>query len=173
MIDMKNMTFITRFSVSFFLSVSILLFVYSLGFFTNLNFTSQASQEFYDTAQAFNKTVFNFSVASIILAGIMIAADNHIKQLYNRTNQVINIAAIVLSLGVAIYTLLNVLHIKGLFKQLDYNSIIVFDQNFTPSLFVFHVGVVISILLFLAALLHLFVLLNSFKTTKTLQEVGE
>lgn len=150
---------IQRSSVKLYLAVSIMLFIYSLGFFTNFNFTSSASEEFYQLAQDTNRFIFNFAFFNIVCAGILIGLDNHTKERYRVTNFVGSVVSIVLIAITAILSFLKIMQVKSDFLQLDYELIRVFDVTFEPSTFVFEFGYVICSILAIVFILNLVVLI--------------
>lgn len=141
---MKNN--IQNISVKLYLGASIVLFVYSLGFFTNFNFTSVASEEFYRLAQDTNRFIFNVSFFNIVLAGILIGLDNHHKEEFTLVNFIGAAVSILLILTTMILSFFNIMEVQSEFLLLDYEVIRVFDVNFEPSTFVFSLGYVICFL---------------------------
>lgn len=158
------------------LVVSILFFIYALGFFTTLydvttgNGGGEAARVFnaQGEAQSFNKTIMSLSFYAVVISSILLLMDNHKRKNFFISNLVATLIGSLFFISVSVYVIIKALYFKGFYMQVDFEFIAILRgvPEVTPNPIVFHEGIVIGILMILISLGCGFVAYTKYSETK-------
>ena len=148
------------------LIIASLVFVYALGFATNmysLSFHADSTSktfyvegaELYYGIQPFNMQLLREALILFLLCIGLFATLTHRRRLYYASNYVSSCLFAVFAVYVGIFNLVNVLFVKNLYLQLDFERIREITEKlrmrFVQSTLMLDCGLVLSVLLFLIA----------------------
>ena len=107
--------------IAIMLIISILYFVYTLGYTTNwaLVITSTRGGRFYRASQAANKTMANFGFVTLIIVMISVGAGSIKRKKYYASNIVLNLLSSVLLFISAILTLYYNSILRGMYQNVS------------------------------------------------------
>ena len=149
------------------LCVSALVFIYALGFVTDLyslSFHADATStlfyvegaELFYAVQPFNKELLRLAIALILLSVLLFATLTHSRRLYYVSNYVSSLLFAGFAGYVGVLNLVNVLYVKQKYLALDFARMQEISDKlkmrFVQSTFMLDAGIVLSCALLLLAL---------------------
>lgn len=129
---MRNKTII-KCSVLFFIAMSVLVFGYSLGFFTDFIPIRGPYRELYDVLQDFNRTVFNYSVMAIVPVTLLYIFDNHRTNQYTIINKVLGLIAGGFALYQSLFVLSQIEKFREAYLAIDPVEVQIYYPKYTMS----------------------------------------
>ncbi len=133
--------------------MTIVMFIFTLGYFTNFLQIRSADRELYDAMQAFNQLIFKASLALIVGAGTMFAFDtqhsDHLCWVSKGINSLNAIGAMVFSA----YVLSELPAFKAQYSLIDVEDILMYFPNYKMSTFTFEVGTTLAVAFIVSSLL--------------------
>ncbi len=132
---------------------TIVLFVYSLGYFTNFVDLQITNKDFYNTAQIVNRFIFNYSFYAIVAIGLLLILSTQTKEHYSLFDYilVLTISILYIFLNVEIIVVNSVL--KAEYLKVDFIKIAKIIPDYKESTFIFTIGNIINIISIVISLL--------------------
>lgn len=105
--------------------ISAFFFLMALGILTDIYYTKFLADyglevTLFDDMQPFNRTLVNLAIVAIIAAVFLLVTVTHNRRRYYISNYVATILSSVVNLGVAIYSIINILGFKKEFLAIDF-----------------------------------------------------
>lgn len=158
------------------LLISIIFFIYALGFFTTLydvttgNGGGEAAAVFnaQGEAQSFNKMIMNLSFYGVVISGIMLLMDNHKRKNFFISNLVATLIGSLFFISVSVYVIIKVLYFKEFYMQVNFEFIAILRGvlEVKPNPIVFHEGIVIGIAMILISSACSYIAVLKYKETQ-------
>lgn len=156
-------------TMSFFL-MSILAFLYSLGFFTDFLPIRSAYRDLYDNLQWYNRSMFNLAVVAVIPIVLMLTFDSHKTTAYSIVNKIINLGAAGLAFYQSYFVLSLLPYFKTEYMKIDVEQVRVLYPDYVLGKNVFAFGYLVYGLLVLSAV---GILVVAFLNNKKSKEVAK
>ncbi len=160
---MRNKTFI-KMTVILFVVMTSIVFIYSLGFFTNFLPIRSAYKDLYMKLQNFNRGVFNLALGGFISVVLLLFLDNHKTNQYKGINQLVGIGAGVYALYQAYFVLSRLEGLKSEYMIIEPEKVRLLYPDYMVSDTIFSFGhIIFSVFAIAAVLIILISLMNKAK----------
>jgi hypothetical protein len=142
---------IIRLVIFLYVTLAVLSFVYSLGFFTNFLQIRGADRALYDTLQDFNRTLFNYSFYVMMASFGLIVFDSQHGGHFGILNPIIEMinSGLGFLLSVMLFSVLP--NLKASYSGLNIDDIHLYFPKYELSTYMFDIGFGLAVALFIAA----------------------
>lgn len=144
---------IKKVAISIYMVLTIVSFIYTLGFFTNFLQIRSADAELYKAMQAFNQLIFRGSIALILGMVVMYATEVHKTEsngLFTKAVSVINGLG---GLGFSYYLLTMIPEFKERYLAINLEDIQIYFEKYTLNTLTFELGTLFAYVFAVASIL--------------------
>lgn len=148
---------LSRIITVFFLGTVFVLFLYSLGFFTNLMQIRGSHREIYDIYQSYVRMVFNFSGAGIALIVVRKIILSQVNKRNTVFQFVLGVIIALIVIGISIYGLLRMGEFQTLYQDVKVDDVQLLYPKYEYNDSVFFIGYLINSLALIISIVFLII----------------